>query len=79
MPKPAARKCRYCKATFQPKRDHALFCCEEHRMSYWQHGKMPFHKLLTTVEKHAREAARDECRRLIEEWKLKQQQPTKAA
>ena len=64
---PAPRKCRYCKATFQPQREHARFCCEDHRVEYWRYGKLPFQKMLARVEQEARRVAREEAQRVIAE------------
>ncbi len=54
------KKCRYCKALFQPVQRKQTFCSDNHRKIFWQYGTLTFEKLEARVEKEARRVAREE-------------------
>jgi len=73
MPKSAlpalkARRCKYCRAIFTPRRPQdsgAKFCTANHRKAFWKNGALPFDKLMLRVEAKAREIVREEFAALV--------------
>jgi hypothetical protein len=63
-----ARKCKYCRATFYPKRaagKEAKFCSAAHRKNFWRYGGLPFDKLLLRMELETKRLVRDEIRKMV--------------
>lgn len=58
-----ARRCRYCKASFRPRRTQDAeqrFCSPTHRKAFHKYGGLPFDKLMDRVRRELREIVRAE-------------------
>lgn len=48
---PASRQCRYCSLPFVPIRPNQTFCSRAHNKAFWQHGTLPFEKLVLKIDR----------------------------
>ncbi len=54
------KRCKYCKALFNPTQRTQDFCQPAHRKAYWQYGALNWDKFADRIEKKVRQIVREE-------------------